>query len=537
MGRPVAALGAVALAELVVNRLAVPALRPEARRGVDAIAVPAWHEALDYVGLFLFYLTAVLALVVLAGCVVRAWRSLPSRWPARLGRGLFAAGASALIAIGAASLFGVTPGATTSAIAVVATAVASVALLTPAASPRGALGVAIGGALLVAPLAIHAWAVLGALLWWPPETLDARAAGAAETVAMAMVLAAIASPYTLGPRPLGRAMVRLPPLVVGMLVASGSLLLVRYHYAVVVELAQRGAGVELTLGRPDRGLPLFVMAIATLAWMLASCAMAPSGARRRVGLGVLLVVLGGGSLAWPGHLALILVGLAIVVDAASTVRAEEEAALAPVLPPTPPIDDAVWHAYVQQVVAGLRGRGHGAQALTARAHDGQAATIIAASIAGRDAQLRIERAEGRVSVIDLRFGRDLGGADAPPGFAVVSRRAGAHPEPPDAGAVLRTDGAATGLRWRGDAALVQAIVDDDARAQLDDALEGWLAVWEGQSVRWRVHPGRGASIDRPIPVADLAERGAAPDGGTRLVAWLEGIAALAARTLPPSEPA
>src|SRR4051794_29203316 len=50
----------LALLEVVINRAAVPLLRPETG------APPAWHTLLDYFGLFLFYFTGVLAAIAIA---------------------------------------------------------------------------------------------------------------------------------------------------------------------------------------------------------------------------------------------------------------------------------------------------------------------------------------------------------------------------------------------------------------------------------------------------------------------------------------
>src|SRR5687767_9267305 len=49
----------VALLEVVINRVAVPMLRPPV--GLP----PAWHTALDYLGLFLFYFAGTLAAFVI----------------------------------------------------------------------------------------------------------------------------------------------------------------------------------------------------------------------------------------------------------------------------------------------------------------------------------------------------------------------------------------------------------------------------------------------------------------------------------------
>src|SRR5215207_4893067 len=73
----------VALAEVIINRVAVPMLRPPT--GVP----PAWHTALDYLGLFLFYFAGTLAVFVL---VTRSLAAITAR------RGLLDTIAHALLA-------------------------------------------------------------------------------------------------------------------------------------------------------------------------------------------------------------------------------------------------------------------------------------------------------------------------------------------------------------------------------------------------------------------------------------------------------
>ena len=70
-------------------------------------------------------------------------------------------------------------------------------------------------------------------------------------------------------------------------------------------------------------------------------------------------------------------------------------------------------------------------------------------------------------------------------------------------------------------------------------LDGWLAYWERESLRYRVYPGRGAPLDHPMPLSDLA-LGRAATHADRLVAVIELLVDLARRGViaaPVAEPA
>jgi hypothetical protein len=154
--------------------------------------------------------------------------------------------------------------------------------------------------------------------------------------------------------------------------------------------------------------------------------------------------------------------------------------------------------------------------------------------------MRIDRIGGSVLVVDMRFGRELGEQEVAT-FTVQSRREGlrdAHPEPPPSGP--RTELGDAGfdgrVRSRGDRAVLGAALDDGVRVRLTATMDGWLAVWAGESVRHRIYPGRGAPIDHPIPLSDLALRRAGPDAADRLMTTIGVISDVARRTLPASEP-
>jgi hypothetical protein len=64
-------------------------------------------------------------------------------------------------------------------------------------------------------------------------------------------------------------------------------------------------------------------------------------------------------------------------------------------------------------------------------------------------------------------------------------------------------------------------------------VDGWIAYWEGESVRYRVYPGRGAPLDHPMPLSDLA-LGRPSATAERLVTVVELLVELASRGVPPA---
>lgn len=532
----------VAAAELIVNRLIVPALRPVQGVGAAAPVVPGWFRALDYLGLFLFYFAATLAVVVLAQVATRTitrWRTEVGPGD-RLGAALTAVGAVAVGALVATSLLVGRLGPTLSLAIEGGLLVLIVALLVRACLRPASIGVAIGAALVVVPLLVHGYGVVAAHWWWSDGGLDGEAARNLQLGLATMALLGLASPYTLGPRPLARAMTRLLPIVVALSVSGVLLVLLRVRYDVIAELGNRGLGLGLRRGLPDPRMAMFVLALATLTWTLVACAIDEVPARRRLGLGLLLVVVCGSSLTWPAYIGVVAVGLIVLADQAGHVRPATSVALAPA---APAIDDAVWQGFVAQTVAALRGRGAQVQALTSRGTDDDTTTVIATTLEARPLQLRVLRRGGSVTAIDARFGRDLLAERKPPTFALVARReqllGEAHVEAPGSGPQIRIGDARFDARFRcrGEVDAISAMLDEPLRDRLLLTAEGWLAVWVDGGVRSVVHPGRGASLDQPLPLAELAGRGQVADAPARLLAWLDALASLAARAMPAVEAA
>jgi hypothetical protein len=302
------------------------------------------------------------------------------------------------------------------------------------------------------------------------------------------------------------------------------------------------SGVALATARADRWLAIYLLGIATQVWTVATCLSAASSARRTIGLGLALIVLGGYAFTWPHHYLLPVLGLALVAEAGRRVRDEELAAL-PFVSETPPIADTTWATYVGAVAAGLRRTLGNVHSLTMRGSDAnQTASVVVGDQAGIAVRIRIERIDGCVLAVDVVVGREideLRGATLTL-WAISPRGTGVNPPAPPATPAFKSGDPAFDqhFRSRGSAVALGKLFDDGLRARAVTTLDGWLAYWDGDSMRYRVHPGRGAPLDHPIPISDLA-LGRSATSAERLVAVIELIVELGARgvkSAPPDEP-
>src|SRR5262249_12592870 len=194
-----------------------------------------------------------------------------------------------------------------------------------------------------------------------------------------LCLAALAAPYCFAPRPMSRSLPRPLPLVVALTVLAAGAVLVRKAYGSALFASLHGLGIDLGIGVSPGEMALFLMALATLAWTVASCALSESGPRRDLGAGLALVALGGYGFEWPLAFVLSAAGLVTIADALPRLGHAAERGKGP---RTPPIDDAVWQTYVTGLIGGLRARGDKVTAVTTRGEDDLQATGVGAGRGG-----------------------------------------------------------------------------------------------------------------------------------------------------------
>ena len=528
----------VACLEVAINRVLIGS---QNEPGLAAALVPAkhappaWLTALSYAGLFLFYFAGTLATALIAAHVVTLLRE--RRGVRELVPNLALAAATLLAAVPLV----IPAPAWLSFPLEVAFALAVIAVTASGFARDRDVGVQIGLIVLAVPLLLHTVSVLGAKFWWPESAFDTAGDLAARAGAIALCVAALVSPYVFSPRPFARAVTRPLPVIAAMTAAALGAFAARMWYPPVARAAALAIGIELTPHQPDPRLALYLLAIATLVWTLISCAFAASAARRTIGAGLALIVLGGYGFHWPDHYLLPLLGLALVADAAGRVRDEELANL-PFEIETPAVADAAWAGYIGAVTTTLKRSLGDVHALTTRGDGGLASSVIVGERGGLNVRARVERIEGSVIALDVVVGREideLRGATVSL-WAVPAREHGPNPPGPAAAPPFRTGDAPFDERFRarGSAAALGKLFDGELRARAVASLDGWLAYWEPEGVRYRVYPGRGAPIDHPMPLSDLAL--GRPGGPERLALVIELVAELGARGVTaaaPDEPA
>jgi hypothetical protein len=512
----------VALVEVAIHRIAAPMLRSSG-------PPPEWLTYLDPIGQYSFYFTGTLAALLLA---VWGWQELRGEagWRAR-GTALIVVITTVLAAvplvIDAPPALG---------LALDGAFAASVIAIVVAAFGRGRdLGIQVGLPILAIPVLLHVVNAIGARFVWPDDPFIGPGAMLTRAGVSALCLAAVASLYCFAPRPFTRAVLRPGVLLVALGVVGVGAVLARLAYGPLAQAATLAFGVEPTSAQVDPRVTVYLLAVATVVWALASCVGAPSAARRSVGVGLALITLGGYAVKGPDHDLLLLLGLALIGTAARSVR-DEELAASPLASDIPPVGDAAWSAYIALLTRGL-GRALGdVHSLTTRGEGGLSSSVIVGDAGGRAVRVRIERIDGAVLALDAVVGREIDevrGATLTT-WAIPPRALGINPAGPPAAPIFRTGDLQFDERFRtrGSALAFRKLFDDGLRARAVATLDGWLAYWEDEGLRYRIYPGRGAPLDHPMPLSDLA-LGRATATAERLITVIELLIELGSRGIPP----
>lgn len=516
----------VGLLEFVFNRLAVPLLRP--LRGPP----PLWHTALDYGGLFLFYFASLLAVVAV---VMRGLGDLATSSERRV----VAVGSRLpMLALGALSAWAILVAPSEDLTFAIEVCLAATVVATAARTLGGLLarghspdfGVAVGLLVLAVPLLAHFVAAVGGRF----ELMDTGYDGPGPERrfgALLLAVAALASPYCLAPRPFVRSVTKVAPVLIAIAVAALAALLLRTDYLGAARAIKLAIGIELQTTRADPQLTLYLLAIATISWTIASCAFAATAPRRMIGVGLALLVLGGHGFQWPLHYLLLALGITAIADSAVAVKRAESA----VGMGGPVIDDAIWGRYLGAVATALRRRCTSLHALTTRDGDHTTSSVLVGEADGRSVRARIDRNHGVVIGIDIVIGRDLDllSLASAVTLTVVRDDADLTSDAPTAAPVVASGDAVFDRQFRchGSIDTLHQLFDTNLRDRATTLLDGWLAYSKGESVRYRSYPNRGTAMDGLIPTADLSQ-GRVPSGASdRFFVTLEFLLDLAARGL------
>jgi hypothetical protein len=517
----------VAGLELLLNRLAVPVLRPP---GHDA--PPGWHRELDRVGLYVFYLASLLAIGVGA---VKTWELTRSRWlfPGFI-RLLIAATGTLFFALAAWGIFlPVTPG-----LSFYLESIFTLFLLTLATSVAarpGDLRVKAGFVILTVPFLLHSYGTFALRLLM--NGAMARGSSLPDHIRdvgqWSVAIAAIGVAACFAPRPVWRTGLRPGPLIMAAFVGTIVAVIMVRHQDVGMEIASKGLGIEIVPGSPTPVVAAFVLAAAAVAWTLTATLTSAGPGRRLLGTGYGLVVVGGYAFAWPLQLLTVAAGALAIAEAAGRIPDDpREAEAGGDLPATPRIPDPTWQAYAEALRQALR-----AETLEI----GNEVTRLSGKVGELAFAVAVTRRPASVESVEITFLSDP--PDEEPAWVMVARAEGipgalAHPPPPRTAApAVRVGDEAFDQRFRvhdrsggAQPTLTARLLDEGLRARATAVIDGWVAVWPGRSLRYRVCPGRGAPLDHPVPITELAFRSGDASGATdRLVRVFELLRELAVR--------
>ena len=528
----------VALVEVAVHRVIVPMTEPAGEPQLG------WLVAKN-LGLFAFYMTGTLAVLVAIA------RSLSVIAPSLFGSEIAAGWRDRIAhgALGVAALICAVP----LVVAVpewrfvveIVFPIAVVAMLASVFGRASDLGIQVGLPLMIAPLFVHTVTFTVWQVKYPDVEADVyfNAVGAPGQTyeligVIAMAIAALATPYCFSPRPFARAVIRPVPIVVAMTIAAAGAVGARIVYPKLAEAAKLAASIKLDPMQPDPKLALYLLAFATLAWTLTACALARSEGRRSVGAGLALITLGGAQFEHVHQFVLPLLGVSLIADAARRTREQELEAI-PIVAKAPPIADGPWSTFIATLAQGAKRALTDVHTLTTRGEGGLSSSLVVGSANGQNVRVRIERLDGSVVALDVVIGREI---DELRGstltvWAMPHRGMGANPPGPPAAPLFKTGDLAFDDRFRarGNAVLFSKLFDDGTRARAIATLDGWLAYWDKEGLRYRVYPGRGAPLDHPLPISDLA-LGRTPPNAERLIAVIELLVELTRQVLEPPPP-
>ncbi len=289
------------IAERGIYQIAVPATKPA---DPDAIP-PTWHQALEYVGLFLFYFAAVFALALVVRELRHVMRERTLALPFRIGMAL-----AGTVFLACALLATFRPAMPTEQFIFEAGFTAMLFFLVLSLANRnGSIRIKLGVLLLIAPFFVHFYGPLMMQLVkdkWMDETFPDRLTVVGQWT---LLVCGIVSPFCFSPRPVLETLRRPGPMFAAALVACLAAVILRQNYEVGMELASRGLGIEMGPAPPSVLIAMCVVALAGATWTLIACLTADHLPRRQVGLCIGIVFAAGYAFVWPLQYLVSAVGL------------------------------------------------------------------------------------------------------------------------------------------------------------------------------------------------------------------------------------
>jgi hypothetical protein len=498
-GNLTAALVAIALLELFVNRVFSRLFAS----GAALTSGVHGSRLIDYVGTFTFYVTAVLAL----GVFVVAFSGLVRRGELYPRAIRFSVVVIAIVFVGfsgRALVLGQMP---PRHFIFLEIGLAFLSLLTVIAlvTARVPTRVKVGFALFALPGMLHAFAIVASShaaegLGWGDAAVITAWGGE-----VALVIAGIAAPFTLSPRPFAERRWRLPAVVAATLTSALVVAL-----AVRFDLVQASVlyGLRLDLPRLASWAGLAHVA-AFFGWSFATTELiADKGGMRLVGYGLVLLALGGYEAGSPVELSLSLLGLIAV--AVGELRAAPYADRTQARVPA-----AAWRAFVTRLVnaAGDATGPEDARPEAVWVEDGELEiNRIATHRRGYPISIKLRRRRGTLVEMDATVGAASHGL---PDASIERHRRwlARSPEHRLKLARLKTGDVVFDQKFsvHGDAPLG----DEELRRRIARQQgDGVMTLWRGAAARYLIsHPSAdaeappvfGASVDGPEPVTFVVD--------------------------------
>lgn len=495
-----------AFVELLCNRVGVHVASPAARAGSTA------YRIVDALGLFTFYLSGLLALVVLAWAIVVL---IADGRLLRLGNRIaLMLAAAAFLPLAATGLVFRLPDALgpwlNITFGVLVVTIVLGFLLRPA-GVRAKLGVIY----LAAPLLLHCyWLATRQMPELAPIGQQADLpALLLEKAEHLVIVGAFASFLFFIPFSRWAALIEPVPVALAMALTAGLGMVVSYQNGLATRAARFGLGLNLPgiTSREVLQLAFYIAAFFFFALLLLTLLLRGRN-ERSLGMGLLLLALSGFHLELPYQLLLTGVALLQITRALTALHAAQAAAVPPLPRPSP----AQWKAYLERL----------AQTLGLEA----AEAVVLQSESNQIARVRGQKQDLPVSVrLQLRQGAlqelevDVGIAPKEDAPASLLRRQGRRGE-------RVVDGRAERLKD-----FSPLFVARDSTGQLADGvaplaeqferlLHGWLGIWPAEGVQYVMRP-----LADGWPIAQQALAADPEAESPELVALIELMLALAER--------